>query len=141
MCSSAAACIRSILASAALTMPQFPQFLGEDSRGRVREHRADAGRSPDRLGGAPDVQRGAGLPFLGLAEPAPQVEEPPAELAPLAERRVADPGELPFGFPFENSADREAPRCDARVPDRPAESRLDSFIAAVHRQYDRQAAG
>lgn len=69
------------------------------------------------------------------------MEEPAAELSPLAQPGVADAGELPFRFPFEDGADGEVPRCDARVPDRPAESCLNSFIAAIHRQDDGHAAG
>ena len=118
-----------------------PDLVGEDFRGRVREHRADACRASGRLGRAPDVQRRADLPLLGLGEPAADVEVPAVVLAPLAERWVADPGKLPFGFSLKDGADGKALRCDARVPDRPAESRLNSFIAAVHRQYDGQAAG
>jgi hypothetical protein len=62
-----------------------------------------------------------------------------ARLPPLPFLGIPQSGELAQGFLFEYSADDAS--CSRGVPDRPAESCLNSFIAAIHREDDGQAGG
>src|SRR5581483_5223748 len=81
----------------------------------------------------------ADCPLLSRGQPAADMERLARPLAPLAEGRVADAGELALSLPFQDSPDHASRH--ARMPDRTAQLQEHSFVAAVHGEHDRQARG
>lgn len=117
----------------------LPADLGGDHLGRGdSEQPPGEGSDPGRrVGGAADVDCRPDVHLLGGGETAPHVEREAAPLPPLTGGRVAEPGQRGDRAPLAQGAAVEGPpRSHRDVPDRPAEPRLESFIAAVHGEND-----
>jgi hypothetical protein len=118
---------------------ELPADLGGDQLGRC-DGEQPAGQRGDpggRVGGAADVDGRPDVSLLGHAQPAAHVEREPGPLPPLTGGRVAEPVQRGDRAPLaEGAAVEGPPRSHRGVPDRPAEARLESFIAAVHGDHD-----
>lgn len=119
-----------------------PEFLVKHFGRGEPQPTAEHGSAFQGFGGAADVHDWPYGRLLALRHAAAQMECLSRPFAPLAQRGITDACQLPLGFPLEDGHQGDAMvACDARVPDRPAESCLNSFIAAVDGKHDGQAAG